>query len=334
MEQTVSVIVPVYNCEDYLPRCIESILSQTHSQIQLILVDDGSSDGSGEVCDSYALQDSRVVVHHQQNGGVSRARNAGLGLADGKWVLFVDADDCVEQDYCSKMMFAAVENQADVVIARPYSESWPEIYVYPSDEIEDLKKGCLAYDETRFDYNIDGPWGKLFRQSIIEQHHLRFPERLSRSEDAHFCASFYEHSSSVCCLNWFGYHHSEREGSLCRKFSPESPDMLERILDENQKWVKLYHPDDQAYEKALWYRALPGIDECERQYFLHKDNPDTWLSKTVHYTRLVHGGLVGKAIRSMKIKDVPKRQYRIRLMFYKMHLGWFFLLLKMVRGKG
>ena len=331
MEQTVSVIVPVYNCKEYLPRCIESILNQTYPQTQLVLVDDGSSDGSGEICDSYAAQDARILVHHQKNGGVSKARNTGLEAAAGNWILFVDSDDYVEQDYCRRMLEASMQCDADVVIARPFSRSQPDVQRYEAAQIEQLEQTCLAYDETKFDYNIDGPWGKLFRRSLIEAHNIRFPEALSRSEDAYFCATAYENTTSICCLNWFGYVHVEREGSLCRRFAPDAPKMLERIICENQKWVQKYHPGEADYEKALWYRVLPGIDECEKTYFLHEANSDSLLGKIRCYNRFLNNGLVCHAIRTLKAKDIPKQQYRIRLLIFKLHLGWLFLLIKMLK---
>lgn len=329
MEQTISVIIPVYNCREYLEKCVESILSQTYPHVQVLLVDDGSTDGSGEICDAFVAQDQRVLIMHQPNGGVSKARNTGLEQATGDWILFVDSDDYVEPDYCCRMLDAAQQCGTDVVIARPTTEQLPETRNYDAAEIELLKRTCLAYDESQFDYNIDGPWGKLFRREIIEDNQIRFPENLSRSEDAWFCATVYEHTKSICCLNWFGYIHVEREGSLCRRFAPDAPEMLEQILTENQKWIQQYHPDEPAYQAALWHRVLPGIDECEKMYFLHQVNKESTWRKMRNYSRFLSYGLIGQAIRKLKVKDVAKQQYQIRLMLYKLHFGWLFLLLKM-----
>lgn len=328
MMKAVSVIVPVYNCKDYLSQCIESILGQSYSDLQVILVDDGSTDGSGEICDAFAAQDQRVVTIHQPNGGVSRARNSGLELATGNWILFVDSDDYVEPDYCRRMLDAALRCGADAVIARPTGEQLPETHNYDAAEIDLLKRTCLAYDEAQFDYNIDGPWGKLFSRKIVEDNQIRFPEMLARSEDAYFCATVYEHASNICCLNWFGYCHVEREGSLCRRFASDAPEMLEQILTENQKWVQRYHPGEVAYQAALWHRVLPGIDECEKLYFLHEANKETAWKKAESYNQFIRSGIIKQAIRVLKLKDVTKRQYRVRLALYKLNLGWLFLLLK------
>ena len=100
----ISIIVPVYNIEEYLPRCIESILNQTYNNLELILVDDGSKDKSGEICDAYAKKDNRVVVLHKENGGSSSARNAGIAIAKGEYLGFVDSDDYIEPDMYEKMV--------------------------------------------------------------------------------------------------------------------------------------------------------------------------------------------------------------------------------------
>ena len=115
MKGLISVIVPVYNTEKYLDRCIQSILSQTYSNIEILLIDDGSTDSSGAICDKYAEQDSRVRVFHKANGGVSSARNMGLDKAKGTWFTFVDSDDWIDMDMYEQMYNAAIQNKVDMV---------------------------------------------------------------------------------------------------------------------------------------------------------------------------------------------------------------------------
>ena len=115
MSELISVIVPVYNVEKYLDKCIQSILGQTYSNIELLLIDDGSTDSSGAICDKYVTQDSRVRVFHKSNEGVSAARNWGLDNAKGEWIAFVDADDWIDSDMYERMYNAAVQNQTDMV---------------------------------------------------------------------------------------------------------------------------------------------------------------------------------------------------------------------------
>ena len=122
MKPQISVIVPVYKVERYLRRCVQSILNQTHSNLEVILVDDGSPDGSGALCDEFAKQDSRVQVIHKDNGGLSDARNAGLSIARGDYVTFVDSDDWIEPDAYEAMLALAEESGAQLVCAGRYDE--------------------------------------------------------------------------------------------------------------------------------------------------------------------------------------------------------------------
>lgn len=327
----VSIIVPVYNCKYYLDKCITSILDQSWSNIQVIVIDDGSTDGSGQLCDDFAKVDPRIDVIHQPNGGVSRARNKGLDLATGEWVLFVDSDDYVEPDYCRRMITTAQCSECDVVIARPRVESLPEIHHYGESEIEYLQKTCLAFDEKQFPYNVDGPWGKLFRRSILEDHRIRFPENLSRSEDAWFCATVYYYAQEICSLNWFGYVHVEREGSLCRRFFPGVQEMLERILTENLRWVENHHPGDQSYLAAVFHRVLPGIVECENQFFLHPQASEPVWNRAVQYQKFLSRPVIRQSIQNIDRSMVSSSQLRLRLLLYRMNLGWLFFLLKQNR---
>ena len=115
MNQTVSVIVPVYNVAQYLPQCVDSILSQDYADLEVLLIDDGSTDASGEICDQYAAQDSRVRVIHQKNGGAAAAKNAGLRAASGDYLTFVDSDDYLEPNAYGFLMKTLLETGADAV---------------------------------------------------------------------------------------------------------------------------------------------------------------------------------------------------------------------------
>ena len=113
----ISVIVPVYNVEQYLPKCVDAILAQTYGNLEVILVDDGTPDGSGRICDEYAARDNRVQVIHKENGGLSSARNAGIDIARGEYLGFVDSDDCIAPDMYEKMLSLALEADTKLVCA-------------------------------------------------------------------------------------------------------------------------------------------------------------------------------------------------------------------------
>lgn len=116
MEELISVIVPVYNVEKYIDKCINSIINQTYKNLEIILVDDGSPDNCGNICDEYSKKDNRIIVIHKENGGVSSARNIGIKNAKGKWITFVDSDDWIENDYVEKLSKIGIQNKAEVVL--------------------------------------------------------------------------------------------------------------------------------------------------------------------------------------------------------------------------
>lgn len=171
-ETLVSVIVPVYNVEKYLARAIESIQSQTYQNVEIILVDDGSKDESGAICETYAKNDPRIKVIHKENGGLSSARNAGIDVAKGNYVVFVDSDDCIRDEMLEKMLETAKDENCDIV----QCEFCRFTTVIPAEKISGRKKCISGVEALQF---IDTPvymaaWNKLYKRELF--HHIRFPE--------------------------------------------------------------------------------------------------------------------------------------------------------------
>ena len=172
---TISVIVPVYKVEKYIHRCVDSILGQTYADFELILVDDGSPDNCGAICDEYAVKDSRVVVIHQENGGLSAARNAGIDWAfansDSQWLTFIDSDDWVHPEYLQRLLDAALENNTSVSICG-YAQTDgadPEILT------ESLEPVLWNTEEFFVKHNVNATvaWGKLYRKECFRS--IRYP---------------------------------------------------------------------------------------------------------------------------------------------------------------
>ena len=183
----ISVIVPVYNALATLPRCAKSILTQSHSRLELILVDDGSADGSGGLCDALALADERVRVIHQKNGGVSTARNAGLAAAAGRWVVFVDADDALAP-HALESALAAQQANPDRLVVWPFAcqpEALPQTACCEGEAFGVEKTGWMYLDCC-----LSMPWNKLFDRQQIEAAALRFDPEYSLGEDLLFCLAY------------------------------------------------------------------------------------------------------------------------------------------------
>ena len=210
-----SIIVPVYNAEDYLDRCLISIVEQDFVSYEVILVDDGSSDSSPLICDRYSAADPRFRTIHKKNGGVSSARNAGLDLAKGEYIMFVDSDDALLPDSL-EMMFEHVTDEdmvvggytvyisgvpgREVLPRRNHSYRGEDMNVFYN---ENIRKNCEM---------LDAPWSKIFRRKTIGN--LRFCEDLSYAEDKLFVFSFLAICSSACTCPFPVYAYHIRSGSL------------------------------------------------------------------------------------------------------------------------
>ncbi|MDD3429795.1 MAG: glycosyltransferase [Oscillospiraceae bacterium] len=175
-QPVVSVIVPVYNVKDYLPRCVASILGQTYSDLEIILVDDGSTDGSGRLCDHYAEQDSRIQVIHKENGGLSDARNAGLDIATGEYITLIDSDDYVAPYYTEVLLSLALSNKAQIAVG-----TWQEIYTEETQalQVEEQKvqvvSNLQALETMLYQKVFDtSAWVKLYKRSLFEK--VRYPK--------------------------------------------------------------------------------------------------------------------------------------------------------------
>lgn len=191
---TVSIIVPIYNSRDYLSQCIDSILNQSYSDFELLLIDDGSTDDSKTICDDYEARDNRIRAYHKENGGVSSARNKGLDEAKGDFIIFIDADDYINPGYVEHLM----NPDSDLVITgikrfNARSESFSPLST-SSFAINDLPSHWNTIPDVSIVYNFTV--AKRFRTSIIREHGIRFDEDLFFSEDMLFNMEYMSHSVS------------------------------------------------------------------------------------------------------------------------------------------
>ena len=205
----ISVIVPVYNAEKYFHRCIDSILAQTFTNFELLLINDGSKDNSGRICDEYAQKDSRVRVFHKENGGASSARNLGLDNAVGKWIMFVDSDDWVESNYLDQL--CKFETKSDLYLSghKPYLIDIKDATYKKEEEIKIILNKHIFY--------FSNVWGKLFRSDIIKQNKIVFDKNMNYAEDTVFVFSYLQHIKSIHTIASSGYHYENSDYSLTKQ---------------------------------------------------------------------------------------------------------------------
>lgn len=241
----ISVVVPVYNVEQYLERCIKSLSEQTYKDVEIILVDDGATDNSGRICDEWGLKDSRIVVIHQENKGLSGARNTGMEKASGEYLLFVDSDDFVEKDYVLKMAEEAVNNHSDIVFCnyRFVDESGEKIFnnnysSFYSEKILDGNDVLELFEDKSFKTFFDVCWNKLYRRELFEN--VKFPEGISVIEDISVMPLIYHKAKRVSFVEEVLYNYVLRDGSLShRKYSVEEDSKLRiPMMEERLQWYK------------------------------------------------------------------------------------------------
>ena len=196
----ISVIVPVYNVEKYLEQCIQSIVTQTYSHFECILVDDGSNDGSGEICDIWQQKDNRIIVIHQKNQGVSAARNRGVAEAQGEYIAFIDSDDWVEEDYLMSLFIPMNENICDlsvVGITSDYDNGISIKSVGPIGKINVSSQNSYEFIELEKKFLLFGPYVKLYKKSIIDQYNIKFNSKFSFGEDLLFNYEYLNYVTSI-----------------------------------------------------------------------------------------------------------------------------------------
>jgi len=259
----ISIVVPVYKSEKTLAGCLDSLLAQTYTDIEVICVIDGSPDSCGEICDSYAAKDSRVKSIKRENGGVSSARNRGIEEAKGEYLMFVDSDDTVAADYCEKMWNAHVETGADLVICGfhhwyvgrdvPKEPSNPGIYdtkAYAEDFLKLYQEGFLNM-----------PWNKLFKKSAAG----RFDTSLSLGEDLLFNMNYLEKCKKIAVISdaLIHYIQEEKGNTLSTKKRDNKLEIASKVCAGVQAYYEKISGAEKLHPVIAGKFVMEFLDECE-----------------------------------------------------------------------
>lgn len=272
----VSIIVPVYNVARFLPKCLDSIIGQTYDHIEIICVNDGSTDGSLEILNGYSQKDRRVKVVSQTNMGLSGARNTGLQYVQGQYLMFVDSDDWIEIDTCDKAITAATKYDADVVMwsyIREYSDKslprdmpWCETKIFEEKMVSECLHrricGLVGNELSRPDLDnaIVTAWGKLYRSEIILSHNIEFVDtKRIGTEDALFNLYVFGYVKKTIYLNLFLNHYRKNnDGSLTNKYNSELFIRWQNLFEEMEQYIEANHLG-RAFADALNNRVALSI---------------------------------------------------------------------------
>ncbi|MDY2860671.1 MAG: glycosyltransferase family 2 protein [Candidatus Cryptobacteroides sp.] len=252
----VSVIVPVYKVEDYIRECIDSILAQTYSDFELILVDDGSPDNCGRICDDYAKRDNRIKVVHKVNGGISSARNAGLEVTKGEWIMHVDGDDWIEPDMIESLIQAAQVTGADLVFGDfmkygPFA-GYFKLPTWSIDKRESMSN-YIAYMMTTI-------WGSIAKRSLYADHSLKSPEGISYCEDFHLIVRLCHFAKKVVNVHRPFYHYRYRPTSIMSNLNKKTEADEQWVYQDTIRFFKeqgVY----EDYRKVMSWRVLKSTQE-------------------------------------------------------------------------
>lgn len=213
MKQLVSVIVPVYNVEEYLDRCIQSIVKQTYKNLEIILVDDGSPDSCPQMCDEWAERDNRIKIIHKENGGVSSARNSALDIAKGEYIAFVDSDDYAENNFISNLLNGFTNENVGISICGLFNNGKK---VMPESEVivDSAEASVMLFNIKDYPYFEGYIWNKMYKKEVIDENHLRFDNPLRMCEDTLFNFEYLKHIDNVSFVPSAEYHYCYRSDSV------------------------------------------------------------------------------------------------------------------------
>ncbi|GHT38682.1 hypothetical protein FACS189437_00060 [Bacteroidia bacterium] len=286
MNTQISIIVPVYNVEKYIRQCVDSLLLQTYSNIEIILVDDGSTDSSVNICDEYATKDSRIKVIHQSNVGVSQARNNGIKQAEGEWITFCDSDDWCDMTMCENII-KYIDEDIDIItwgftyyadgqyLKKEKQSTIPIVYNGSQTKLLQLDLFTKKYDKDFInDTNVilGTCWGKLYRKERIQD--ISFLDGLHPHEDSFFNYLVFERSRKVIFIHEsYNYYRIIAE-SGCNRYKPQEAYSIQNAVSLLDAYIKNSRYDkDYRFKSAFSVYCLNMVRILIKNV-IHKDNPE------------------------------------------------------------
>ena len=320
----VSVIIPVYNVKPYLNECLNSVINQTYSYLQIVLVDDGSTDDSGRICDEYALKDERITVIHKENQGLGAARNTGMQIATGKYIIFLDSDDYWDVDTIEKLVNTAEKDELQVVVfsAEPFLDGMTGEYTGRSytHSVQNnvIKNGrdslSVAFDNREY---YEQACLRFYLLDYIRNHDLKFEEGILH-EDISFSFLAYVYAERLMCLGERFYHRRYRPGSIMTSGKLVQSSHGYKIAIE----TLLAQSEDKSLnckDKTLFFRHIRS-SICS----IYKNYRKTKKMAKKDESRKIINETIGTIRKVCRVKHGLPFFYRI--VFYNFHIGYFFWL--------
>ena len=332
MEDMISIIVPVYNTAQYVEKCIISVLEQTYENFELILVNDGSTDGSDIICENYAQRDSRIVYINKNNTGVSDTRNVGIKHAKGSFITFVDSDDWIDNDYLMAMYNGQKTYDADAVVMglhMEYEDSGKkkEIKVTTEEDLLDSKK-ALAYAGNVEQPVVGFAVSKLFKIRTIKEYGILFDTSIAINEDSLFNYEVISHCRKIMRIPYAYYHYRIRQGSATTLAGSDLSKYRTRII-AFEKASKLEFPTEgyEEFFERISYSLFKSI-----MYYVHNSFCSGIIPDDIDYL-MSKARLSKKKISSIKLGLIQRLEYRMCRISYHITKDILFTIRKIRRRK-
>ena len=345
----ISIIVPVYNVEKYLDQCLKSMVHQTFSDIEIIIVDDGSPDNSSAIYQKYAEEDQRVQYIKKENGGVSRARNTGLEKATGDYVLFIDSDDWMTEDACEILYSEAIRTDADFVIADTYMtfEDGKTDYIhvfkesYTTDDrtvIKEYQKTIIAYPYNPMPYGdrcmmptgLGGPWNKLVKRKLIIDNHIQFdPYVNGMFDDCLYSLHVLEYASKITYIAKPVYYYRMVSTSLLHKYRKNMLETNAHIFERIRDFIQL-NGDADYFKSAYDFYVCRRLMESLGSYFFADSNQMNLMQRINNLSKISEEEPYSSALKDVDA-DKLKKSWKMICKYLaqrKYYSAWFVYKLK------
>lgn len=339
-KDTISVIVPIYKVEPYLRQCLDSVVNQTYRNLEIILVDDGSPDNCGSICDEYARKDHRIAVIHKANAGLSAAWNDGIRAATGEWISFVDSDDWIEPDYFEMLVNDSKTKKAEIVHTSGfYREEEKQKYVhrmflspffFENGEGREylITHTLVRPGDKRTKAKLTGVWGKLYRTSFIKNGGFLFDEKIRAGmpNDALFNVAVYMHVMTASGILYYGYHYRVTDNSGTFRYDPNRPQSGDYVTRQVEHLICRPGTSESLIKVFESFCLRDIVQNLERTFF-HPQNKSSNREIAAGIKRMKQMPCYQRAIRS---KKNPYNGFALTVFQYALCLPWIWPLRVMV----
>ena len=311
----ISFIIPVFNASKYIEKCVNSIINQNYDNIEIIIIDDGSTDESYYICKKLAEKDKRIVIIKQKNKGQSIARNVGIEKSSGDWVCFVDSDDWIDEKLCDKVIphlyddleilffgyYDVVDNNE--IINYRYKNTGI-ITEYDENSIEDIKLSALDVNICR-EMFVGVPWGKFYSRKILIDNNIRFKEEIKIYEDSLFVFEFLSQCNKAISIDYASYYYRTTSNSVCKRYRYDAFDLtltnikiFNKIIGENYNKNLLY---------AYYTYVVNCFLNCITLSYCHPNNKEKYIEKKKRFINDKNNYLIKEALNNCDLSTLDKK---------------------------